>query len=875
MNNHKMTRIGNIIRAVVLGGLLLVVVSVAQGGLCTSPIYSTCGENDGLGFDVDGNGTEDYYVHNHLWNAAPYGATGCTDICSFNSWKHTANAIAADLAVKTYPNTHRNYNSLPLVSSFPVLTSTFGFSAPGNGIYNVAYDIWLNGFDLNAGGYEIMIWTENHNQRPGGNVVASGISISGYNWDLWQGGANGHLLSFAAPLDTTTGKPSNRIIGSGNFDIKAFLNYLSSTGRTGTSEKLRQLDFGVEIVSTDGVNRVFNLTDFSITDTGTAPPVPAAPSSLTATAVSSSQINLSWTDNSGNETGFKIERKTGAGGTYSQIATVGANVTTYSNTGLAASTTYFYRVRANNGSGDSAYSNEASATTQAGGTAPAAPAGLTATAVSSSQINLAWTASSGATSYNVKRATVSGGPYSTIATGVTTTSYSNTGLSASTTYYYVVSAVNSSGESANSSQASATTQASSSGPNLALNRPVAASGYEFDGSTAQTPEQAVDGNATTLWKSRNLDNEWIYVDLGGSKSINQVGLKWDWSYPSAYKIQISTQASNPTAWTDVYSTTTFTGGNVVNSFTAVNATFCRLLCVTRAVLFGQQWQNKLFEFEVYGPSGTPPSITTQPASQTVTVGQTATFSVVATGTAPLSYQWRKNGANISGATSSSYTTPATVSSDNGALFSVLVSNAYGSTTSANATLTVTSGGGSLPSPWQTSDIGAVAAAGSASFSNGTFTVAGSGEDIQGTADEFRYVYQVATGNCEIKARVAGVGNTNPWAKAGVMIRETLAAGSKHAYMNVTPSSGVEFLWRSSTGGSSSQSLNSGSAPLWVRVVRSNKNFTGYISSNGVDWTQVGSINITMSSSVYIGLGVTAHNDGQLNTSTFDNVTATP
>jgi hypothetical protein len=83
-----------------------------------------------------------------------------------------------------------------------------------------------------------------------------------------------------------------------------------------------------------------------------------------------------------------------------------------------------------------------------------------------------------------------------------------------------------------------------------------------------------------------------------------------------------------------------------------------------------------------------PSITTEPASQTVTAGQTATFSVAATGTAPLSYQWRKNSAAISGATSASYTTPATTSSDNGAQFTAVVSNTAGSVTSSVATLTV-------------------------------------------------------------------------------------------------------------------------------------------------------------------------------------------
>src|SRR5436305_9824069 len=85
-----------------------------------------------------------------------------------------------------------------------------------------------------------------------------------------------------------------------------------------------------------------------------------------------------------------------------------------------------------------------------------------------------------------------------------------------------------------------------------------------------------------------------------------------------------------------------------------------------------------------------PSITTQPANQTVTVGQMATFTVVATGTAPLSYQWQKNTTAISGATSASYTTPATTSADNSAKFVVVVSNTAGSVTSNAATLTVNS-----------------------------------------------------------------------------------------------------------------------------------------------------------------------------------------
>ena len=98
--------------------------------------------------------------------------------------------------------------------------------------------------------------------------------------------------------------------------------------------------------------------------TQAAPALPAAPTNLAATAVSKSQINLTWTDNATNETGFRIERCKGSTCTnFALIATVGANVTSYSNTGLSANTTYRYRVRAYNASGNSGYSNIAAATT--------------------------------------------------------------------------------------------------------------------------------------------------------------------------------------------------------------------------------------------------------------------------------------------------------------------------------------------------------------------------------------------------------------------------------------------------------------------------------------------------------------------------------
>ncbi|MGD0650215.1 MAG: fibronectin type III domain-containing protein [Verrucomicrobiia bacterium] len=189
-------------------------------------------------------------------------------------------------------------------------------------------------------------------------------------------------------------------------------------------------------------------------------PTPNAPSALTATAVSASEIDLSWTDNADNEDGFLIERAPdngGSPGTWTQIATVGANVTTYSNAGLSANTKYWYRLRAYNAGGDSDYSNQASGTTLQA--PPAAPSGLTATVVSTNQINLSWTdKSNDEDGFRIERAISSGGPWSEISSvSSNVTAYSDTGVTCGQTYFYRVGAYNAAGDSPYSNTASANT----------------------------------------------------------------------------------------------------------------------------------------------------------------------------------------------------------------------------------------------------------------------------------------------------------------------------------------------------------------------------------------------------------------------------------
>ena len=179
---------------------------------------------------------------------------------------------------------------------------------------------------------------------------------------------------------------------------------------------------------------------------------------------------------------------------------------------------------------------------------------------------------------------------------------------------------------------------------------------------------------------------------------------------------------------------------------------------------------------------------------------------------------------------------------------------------------------SLPSPWQTSDVGSVGAPGSGCYNNGTYTLTGSGVDIWQTADGFRYVYQPLSGDGEIIARIASVGATNAWAKAGVMIRETLLAGSRNALLAMTYSKGVTFQRRAAGEGSSVSTAGAVvAAPYWLRLTRAGDTFNAYQSPDGVNWTLVGADTISMAADVYIGLAVTSHNDGIVNWSTFTNV----
>jgi beta-galactosidase len=227
---------------------------------------------------------------------------------------------------------------------------------------------------------------------------------------------------------------------------------------------------------------------------------PATPADLTA-AAGNAQAGLHW-DLSFGATSYNLKRATQKGGPYTTIAN--STAVAFNDTGLANGTTYYYVVSAINAYGESADSMEVGVTPVAP-IAPLVPTGLAAQR-DDNQVELSWNAGAGATSYNVKRALVNNGPYTNIAT-VTAAGYTDAGLTNGTTYYYVVSALNSGLDSANSSQVSATPVSMS----FLVGTSMGTSGsYNNSGNIR---EMALDGNLSTYFDSSN-SVAWVGLDLG-------------------------------------------------------------------------------------------------------------------------------------------------------------------------------------------------------------------------------------------------------------------------------------------------------------------------------------------------------------------------
>jgi len=277
-------------------------------------------------------------------------------------------------------------------------------------------------------------------------------------------------------------------------------------------------------------------------------------------------------------------------------------------------------------------------------------------------------------------------------------------------------------------------------------------------------------------------------------------------------------------------------------------------------------------------TATLPSAPAAPTSVTATAGSESVSVKWLSASSALTYNVKRSA--VSGGP---YVTVATMAGTNyidtgvfaGTAYYYAVSALNAGGESANSSVISAVPTNNTPSPWLSRDIGAGGLAGSASFTNGVFTLFGCGSDIGGAADQFRLVYATNTGDCAITTRVATLDTyINSSAKAGAMIRESLNTNAMNAFIGVTAGNGVVFQYRSSTGGGTVSSAASGvAAPVWVKLARTGNTFSGYYSANGSSWTLVGSATLSMASAEYVGVGISSHEFSTLCSATLDHVTA--
>lgn len=194
-----------------------------------------------------------YYIHNNMWNSAKYSqCTSTLYAWSPDNWHVVArmNNKQGDGAVKTYPNVHRDFGHVP-IGSFELISSSFAETSPHVGIYNFAYDIWINGI-ATPGCTEIMLWTENFNQVPGGTCLQD-VTFGDQAYKVYRTSSSGYI-AFVAKTNFT----------SGAVDLLEIMKWTVAKGWLSSTSTLNQICFGVEIVSTEDADATFQVSAFSI-----------------------------------------------------------------------------------------------------------------------------------------------------------------------------------------------------------------------------------------------------------------------------------------------------------------------------------------------------------------------------------------------------------------------------------------------------------------------------------------------------------------------------------------------------------------------------------------------------------------------------------
>lgn len=409
------------------------------------------------------------------------------------------------------------------------------------------------------------------------------------------------------------------------------------------------------------------------------------------------------------------------------------------------------------------------------------------------------------------------------------------------------------------------------GVNDAQGKPAATSSIESQEFAAAA---AFDGNLNTRWSSLPSDNQHINVDLGERFDMCGIRITWEDAYGKDFNIQLS---EDGVTWTTQAS---IRGNNKLVTEFPLDGTgrYVRMQGVARGTVYGYS----IFEMEVFGQ----PTTSTCPSPSgfhVVNIYETsATLNWNANGVPRFNVQFK----TVSAETWNTITVQApTLTLNNLACSSDYLFRVQGicgdadttpySSLTSFTTLLCDADCAPLPTRWNSQDIGDVNFAGSACYNDGVFTLTASGNDIWDYTDGFRYTYRTITGDGEILARVVKMDSVDDWNKCGVMIRESLSPGSRHAMVLVSSQNGAAFQYRSTPEALSlEEKIVSGiTAPYWVKLKKAGSVFTGFISADGVSWTQMGlpvDVGFGAGVPVYAGIALTSHEINKLTKATVDN-----
>jgi hypothetical protein len=213
---------------------------------CGTPEFTTSDRDGGR---ADGG----YYVDNNVWNAEEAGPQTLRG-CAYDNW-YVDSVQPETSSVKTYPNVHKDIagqKGRPF-DDFTVITSPFAGRGPGIGVYDVAYDVWLNGVGNRPGVSELMVWTENRRQIPSGKKLTT-YTASGFTYDVWADD-DGRYVAFVSRTPQY----------SGVVDLKAMIAWATGKGLLPPNPTVNQIGYGIEFCSTGGGKARFTLTGFSVT----------------------------------------------------------------------------------------------------------------------------------------------------------------------------------------------------------------------------------------------------------------------------------------------------------------------------------------------------------------------------------------------------------------------------------------------------------------------------------------------------------------------------------------------------------------------------------------------------------------------------------